>query len=109
MLLRIEGTGPLGNVNIAAPNQNVKKFILVVDDNQTFSLLSPLLNNDCISVLRASTGVDAFKWIEAISVHLCFFNLSLPDMSGLDLMTAIKGKVPKAGIIMMATGSPMIP
>ena len=88
-------------------NQIMKKFILIVDeDNLTFSLLSPLLSDARTGVLRASTGEDALKWIGALAVDLCFIDLQISDISGLDLMKAIKGKAPEAGIIMMADGSP---
>ncbi len=85
----------------------MKKFILIVDDdNLTYSLLSPLLSDDCTVILHASTGTDALKWIEAFSVDLCLLALLLPDMSGLDLMKVIREKAPRAGIIMMDGSHP---
>ncbi len=46
------------------------------------------------------------EWIKVISVDHCFLKFRLSDMSGLDLMTAIKKKFSKAGIIIVDTAVP---
>ncbi len=55
--------------------------------------------------MRIDRGIR-LEWIKAISVDHCFIKFRLSDMSGLGLMTAIKKKFSKAGIIIVDTAVP---
>ncbi len=85
----------------------MKKYILIVDeDHLTYNLLSPLLNDDQTEVVRASTGEDALRKLGGMICNLCLLSISLPDMSGIDLVKVMKKNYANVYIIIMTCHSP---
>lgn len=78
------------------------KRILIVDDESLirYSLSAALRQND-ILVKAVPCGKDALGEIDALFYDLCFLDVNLPDMNGLDLMKTIKQSSPATKIIIM--------
>jgi DNA-binding NtrC family response regulator len=81
------------------------KGILIVDDEYLIrNSLSMMLRGDDREVKTASTGRDALKEISNHHYDICFLDVHLPDMNGLDIMKIMK-KVSQATNIIIMTGS----
>jgi len=80
--------------------------ILAVDDNPLLlEGLATLIHTqtDMILAGRASNGRDAIQQFQKLKPDVTLIDLRLPDMSGIDGMTAILSQVPHARIIIMTT------
>jgi len=80
--------------------------ILAVDDNPLLlEGLATLIHTqtDMILAGRASNGRDAIEQFQKLKPDVTLIDLRLPDMSGIDGMTAILSQFPDARIIIMTT------
>ncbi len=86
----------------------MKKRILIVDDEPLIlSQMSKALYAICDfrgEIITAANGEDAIEEIDCSFYNICFLDINLPDMSGLDVMKKIKKLSPDTGIAIM-TGS----
>lgn len=82
-----------------------KKNILVVDDEHLIRYsLSSMLSGDQTDVICAMSGEEALRELRQRTFDLCFFDLHLPDMKGIELLEAVRQRSPATRVIMM-TGS----
>jgi len=58
---------------------------------------------DLLLVAEASNGRDAIQGFREHQPDITLMDLRLPDMSGIDVMIAIRGEFPEARIIMLST------
>ena len=82
--------------------------ILAVDDHPLFrSGIAALLatQTDMSLVAEASNGREAIQQFRAHRPDITLMDLQMPEMNGLDAMTAIRGEFPEARIIMLTTYS----
>jgi DNA-binding NtrC family response regulator len=86
----------------------MKKRILIVDDEPLIlSQMSKALYAICGfhgEIITAANGEDAIKEIDCSFYNICFLDIRLPDMNGLDVMKKIKKMSPDTVIAIM-TGS----
>jgi CheY-like chemotaxis protein len=81
------------------------KKILIVDDEKLmlFSLTAMFKDIDC-DVMTATTGQEALQAINRNRFDLCFLDIHLPDMNGLDIMRDLRACSRGTRIIMMTGG-----
>lgn len=90
---------------VNTPATLVMKRILIVDDENLIRYsLSSALRQDDTYIKAVSCGKDALSEIGHIFYNLCFLDVNLPDMNGLDLMKIIKKSSPATKIIIMTGG-----
>ena len=78
------------------------KRILIVDDEDLIRYsLSAALRQDDTLVKPVSCGKEALGEIDTLFYDLCFLDVNLPDINGLDLMKTIKQTSPTTKIIIM--------
>lgn len=81
------------------------KKILIVDDDQLilFSLAKAFerLCNFSGEVKTVENGNDALKEINTDTYDICFLDINLPDINGLDIMKRINSSFPEIKIIIM--------
>jgi DNA-binding NarL/FixJ family response regulator len=80
--------------------------ILAVDDHPLFrNGIAALLSTqrDMNLVAEASNGREAIQQYRAHRPDITLMDLQMPEMNGLDAMTAIRGEFPEARIIMLTT------
>jgi DNA-binding NarL/FixJ family response regulator len=67
--------------------------------------ISALVNNqpDMVLVAEASTGGEAIQLFKQHKPDVTLMDLRLPDMSGIDIVIAIRSEFPEARIIMLTT------
>lgn len=79
--------------------------ILLVDDEpllrQNLSKFLKVLGHD---VLVAGNGREAMSVIEGSSVDLVVTDVNMPDMDGLELLNALRGRTPPLPIVVMSGG-----
>jgi CheY-like chemotaxis protein len=79
--------------------------ILVVDDEpllrQNLSKFLAVLGHD---VLVAGNGREALAVIERSSVDLVITDVNMPDMDGLELLNALRGRMPPLPTVVMSGG-----
>lgn len=76
--------------------------ILVVDDEQSFSLLvSQILNDEGYKVKLAGSGNEALKVIDGYNPDLIISDLKMPGMDGISFMTTVKTEYPEIDFIMI--------
>ena len=80
------------------------KRVLVVDDEENMLwMLQRNLSNNLIGVetLTARSGEEALALLSDQKVHLVITDISMPGMSGLDLLIEISNRYPQIGVIIM--------
>jgi DNA-binding response OmpR family regulator len=83
---------------------DVKKNILVVDDNQLILYgLAKALQSESFAVQTASTAQMAVDKLAHCPYDLCLLDVHLPDVKGLVLLKVIKDISPTTRIIIMTT------
>jgi len=81
------------------------KRILIVDDESLIRhALTAALRQDNTTVEAVSCGKDALSELDRNFYNLCFLDIHLPDMNGLDIMKTVKKASPETKIVIL-TGS----
>lgn len=83
---------------------SARKRILIVDDEEalTFSLYqSFILSKNDFEVVTAGSGEDALEKIEKQPFDLMITDISMPGISGLELLEIVKSKHPDTKVIVM--------
>jgi len=83
---------------------SVKKFLIVDDEDLIRHSLTSIFQDKETEITSAATGRDALKTINENHFNLCFLDMNLPDISGLEIMRLLRDVSPQTRIIMM-TGS----
>jgi len=67
--------------------------------------IATLVNNqpDMVLIGEASTGAEAIQQFKQHAPDVTLLDLRLPDMSGIDVLIAIRSEFPKARIVMLTT------
>jgi len=79
------------------------KKILIVDDNPNMSsLLVEMLEVFQYDAMRANDGVEALEVIETKDISMVITDMRMPNMSGLELLQAVKEKHPKMPVILIS-------
>jgi CheY-like chemotaxis protein len=79
----------------------MKNILIVDDENLILHALSSAFRREDTSVRAVSCGKDALTEIENNSFHLCFLDIHLPDMNGLDIMKQVRKDSPATKIVIM--------
>ena len=82
--------------------------VLAVDDHTIFrqGIISLLADHpDMHLVAEASNGIEAVRQFRAHKPDITLMDLQMPEMSGLDAITSIRGEFPNARIIVLTTYS----
>jgi CheY-like chemotaxis protein len=82
----------------------MNKILIVDDESLIRHSLSAALRQEDIEVKAVSCGADALEEVAACRYDLCFLDVNLPDLNGLDLMKTIKNSSPATKIIIMTAG-----
>jgi CheY-like chemotaxis protein len=83
---------------------SIKKFLIVDDEDLIRHSLTSVFHDKDTEIISAATGSDALKAINENHFNLCFLDMNLPDISGLEIMRLLRDVSPQTRIIMM-TGS----
>lgn len=79
----------------------MKKILIVDDEFLILYSLSMTLRRDDREVKTVANGKDALKELGNRRYDLCFLDVRLPDMNGLDIMRTVKKISPTTKIIIM--------
>jgi DNA-binding NtrC family response regulator len=78
-----------------------KGVILVVDDEDALRrAVARALEGAGYEVLQASAGGDALRLLEAHAVDMIISDVSMPNMSGFELLRAVKQRTPHVQVIL---------
>lgn len=81
------------------------KKILIVDDEAFFLHgLGKALQTTATEVTVVETGQAALQEIASTPYHLCFLDICLPDIDGVEVLKRIKEISPLTKVIMMTAG-----
>src|SRR5664279_1719736 len=83
----------------------MKNILLVEDDQQITTLLHLHLNSPSHSVTSCERGKDALKKIEQSVFDLIILDITLPDISGLQICKQLRDQANKTPIIMLTSRS----
>jgi two-component system alkaline phosphatase synthesis response regulator PhoP len=83
----------------------MKNILLVEDDQQITTLLNLHLNSPAHSVTSCERGRDALKKIEQSNYDLIILDITLPDISGLQVCKQLRDQDNKTPIIMLTSRS----
>lgn len=82
----------------------IKRILIVDDEPLILQGLGEALERDFAEVNMVQTGEMALREISSSSYNLCFLDVCLPDMDGLEVMRRIKVMSPQTGVIIMTAG-----
>jgi len=92
-------SGPAAGVHVMKL-ANAQRRLLVVDDDASIREIAfELLGAEGYQVMTADDGVDALRLIAAVAPDLVITDLKMPNMSGAELMSAVRARWPKIPII----------
>ena len=87
-----------------AGNEAMKKILIVDDDDLFLKGFDKVLQTVSTEVKTVETGNAALREIEASQYHLCFLDLFLPDLNGVEVLKRIKETSPRTKVIAMTAG-----
>jgi DNA-binding NtrC family response regulator len=94
----LEEAGPM----IEEQTSGEKKLILIIDDEPSIAdALKIILEDKGYDVLVMMTGHRGIEQTSACQVDLTITDLQLPDMSGLDVLSAIRERDPESPVIII--------
>ncbi len=79
----------------------MKKALLVDDEHLILYSISTTLKADGYAVTSVENGTAALKEIAAQDFDVCFLDVNLPDVNGLDIMKVVRQRSPRTGIVIM--------
>lgn len=82
----------------------IHKRVLIVDDEEdlTWTLVKKLSkDSDKFELYCVNSGKEAFDVLNQLPVDLVITDVRMPEVSGLDLLTAIKQKYPSTKVVIM--------
>ncbi|MBI5058130.1 MAG: response regulator [Nitrospirae bacterium] len=82
----------------------VKKILIVDDQSAILYGMSKALNVSCAfkgEITIAETGKKAIDSINSNQYDICFLDLNLPDISGMEIMERIRMTSPKTKVVVM--------
>jgi DNA-binding NtrC family response regulator len=81
------------------------KRILIVDDEQLLlEGLRKALQTSSRDITTVETGASARTEISSRAYNLCFLDVFLPDLDGIELLKQIRNASPETKVIMMTAG-----
>jgi CheY-like chemotaxis protein len=80
------------------------RILIVDDDDEMRRLLSGLLSPAC-EVLDASNGIDALCLLQRAKPRLILLDLAMPEMDGLEVLTAVLCLAPIVTVVMLSADS----
>ncbi len=83
---------------------NVKRILIVDDEQLLLHGLEKALRTDTTEVTTAETAEAALREIAASPYQLCFLDIILPDRYGTEILTEIKAISPKTKVVVMTAG-----
>jgi len=78
-----------------------RKILIVDDEELILSGLSKCLANDNTDIKTVSNGTDALQEISSYPYDLCFLDVFLPDMNGIEVMKKIRVLSPATKVVIM--------
>jgi DNA-binding NtrC family response regulator len=101
---QLRGDGEERRAAKMGPDPNMKRILIVDDEQLLLEGLGKALQTDVTEVIAAETGEAALKEIASSPCHLCFLDVFLPDMDGTEVLKRIRAISPKTKVIMMTAG-----
>jgi DNA-binding NtrC family response regulator len=87
------------------PSKAEMKKILVVDDDAFFLQgFNKALQTDFTEVKTVETGNSALQEVASCAYQLCFLDLFLPDLDGVEVLRRMKEVSPKTKVVVMTAG-----
>jgi len=82
-----------------------RKRILVVDDEEAIrKMVHVILGDELYEFAEAGNGLTAQELLEKESFDLVISDVIMPDCDGIELVMAVRRKLPKVNIIVMSGG-----
>lgn len=77
--------------------------ILIVDDSivARMSVKSAIPKDQGHEIVEAKDGASALEMFRQISPDVTFLDLTMPDMNGLDVLSAVKHECPSAKVVVV--------
>jgi DNA-binding NtrC family response regulator len=82
----------------------MKKILLVDDEIFFLQHLDRALQSTSTEVKTVVTGTEALQEVAATPYHLCFLDICLPDLDGIEVLKKIAEISPKTKVVMMTAG-----
>jgi DNA-binding NtrC family response regulator len=96
--------GEKKKVDAMGPEANMKRILIVDDEQLLLQGLEKALRNDATEVTTAETAEAALTEIAASPCQLCFLDVFLPDRYGTEILKEIMAISPKTKVIVMTAG-----
>jgi two-component system, response regulator, stage 0 sporulation protein F len=81
--------------------EQLKKILVVDDEENTRIALTRLLNHEGYEVKTAANGIEAMNILRAFPVELIITDLNMPEMNGLTFLRKLNREYPSSNVIMI--------
>ena len=82
----------------------MKKILIVDDEAFLMEGLGNALQSAAADVKTVETGKSALQEVASFPYHLCFLDIYLPDIDGVEVLKRIKEISPQTKVVMMTAG-----
>jgi len=82
----------------------LKKILLVDDEEAIRKMVRAILGNESYEFAEAGNGLEAQEILEKDAYDLVISDVIMPDCDGIELMMAVRRKLPEIRIIVMSGG-----
>lgn len=79
----------------------LKKILVVDDEENTRMALTRLLNHEGYEVKTAANGLEALNSLRTSPVELIITDLNMPEMNGLEFLRELNREYPASNVIMI--------
>lgn len=79
----------------------VMKLLIVDDEVEICDFLKSFFEERSYDVISATSGEEALKLVESFKPHVVLLDIKMPGMNGVQVLQAIKAKLPKLKVIMV--------
>jgi DNA-binding NtrC family response regulator len=81
--------------------KNLAKRILVVDDDRGILDSFEVLLGDRYDLVKAESGYEALRILEANPPQLMFLDIKMPGIDGIDILRKLQGNQKKVGVVVI--------
>ncbi len=82
-------------------HNNMRKILVVDDDPLILLLLERTIKRNSLEVTTVQSGGEALSEVNSSFYNVCFLDVHLPDINGIEVMRKIKTVSPKTRVIIM--------
>lgn len=77
--------------------------ILIIDDEESIrEILTDILEDEGYKVFSSEDGESGIRWLDREHIDMCFLDIWMPKLGGIDVLGTIKERFPEVEVVMIS-------